>query len=234
MNNDINIFFNFIDKQTVPILKLIRSWNKRSIKIWYCKDCIEDNIEIKKIISQRRDFKCIEDNISIDHSISYYEWQLSEAKVLSCTNALAALIHRNKTNSTNYIVIDSNLTLNSKRQIVAFTDAQQKPDLPDKFYKFPCFSNSDAIFDYCKCKGIFQFDKDDTSKYQPTGKQYNGANIYKVIKDNNTLKNGYYFYLDTLHKNHYEVFDPTGKIHLGEMNLDGVLDKSKADRKKRI
>ena len=33
-----------------------------------------------------------------------------------------------------------------------------------------------------------------------------------------------------LHKTHYEVFDNTGKKHLGEANLNGVLYKDKAEK----
>ncbi len=47
-----------------------------------------------------------------------------------------------------------------------------------------------------------------------TGKHCKGAQIYKEIST------GYYWYLDTLHKNELEVFDKGGK-HLGTSDLEG-------------
>lgn len=53
-----------------------------------------------------------------------------------------------------------------------------------------------------------------------------GATVYKE------KSTGYYWYLDNFHKTHYEVFDKTGKKHIGEANLDGKIDFSRADSKK--
>lgn len=50
------------------------------------------------------------------------------------------------------------------------------------------------------------------------------------------LKNKTYWYVDNLHIGkaaHIEVFDSNGKKHLGEANLQGILDYSKADSKKK-
>ena len=44
---------------------------------------------------------------------------------------------------------------------------------------------------------------------------------------------GRYWYLDNLHKNHYEVFDING-LHIGEANLQGFVDHTKKDRNKTI
>lgn len=71
----------------------------------------------------------------------------------------------------------------------------------------------------------------DSRRFINTGKHKNGAVIYKDIQT------GYYWYKDTLHTGkteHYEVFDSTGRTHLGEAGIDGVLDSSKANRAKRI
>ena len=43
----------------------------------------------------------------------------------------------------------------------------------------------------------------------------------------------YYWYLDNFHKTHYEVFDSTGKQHIGEANLQGRIDTSKRNSVKR-
>ena len=66
---------------------------------------------------------------------------------------------------------------------------------------------------------------EDTKKFNKTSKNQKGAIIYK---ENNT---GYYWYIDTLHKSHYEVFD-NNKNHIAEANLSGKLDRTKSDRSK--
>lgn len=57
-----------------------------------------------------------------------------------------------------------------------------------------------------------------------------GATVYE--------KDGLYYYRDTLHVGeaaHVEVFDHTGRKHLGEADpISGVLDESKADATKSI
>jgi hypothetical protein len=54
-----------------------------------------------------------------------------------------------------------------------------------------------------------------------------GQPVYQERKTN------HYWYLDNIHKNHYEVFDSNGK-HLGEANLNGVLNYNKRDKEKFI
>lgn len=46
-------------------------------------------------------------------------------------------------------------------------------------------------------------------------------------------RRGTLWYKDNFHKNHYEVFDKTGRVHLGEANERGQLDRSKADPDKK-
>jgi hypothetical protein len=57
-----------------------------------------------------------------------------------------------------------------------------------------------------------------------------GRKIYREILS------GRYWYVDNLHfgqKSHIEVFDPTGKHHLGEATLMGEVDHTKADPEKK-
>ncbi len=59
------------------------------------------------------------------------------------------------------------------------------------------------------------------------GKAYKGSPIYIVTsKNNGPLRKGDRFYLDTLHKDHIEVFDKGGKF-VGAFNLDGTKNIKK-------
>ena len=67
---------------------------------------------------------------------------------------------------------------------------------------------------------IYPFSLKDGTRFQKNGRIVQGQNVYREIDT------GYYWYLDNLHKNHYEVFDRKGQ-HIGTANTDGVIDPSK-------
>lgn len=66
---------------------------------------------------------------------------------------------------------------------------------------------------------------ENTNKFERTSKTVKGATVYKEKETD------YYWYLDTLHNNHYEVFN-SQKEHLGEADLEGNLDIGKKDSSK--
>lgn len=66
-----------------------------------------------------------------------------------------------------------------------------------------------------------------SSKFSETSQKMKGAKVYKECST------GYYWYRDTFHNTHYEVFDANGR-HIGEANLSGDLDMSKAKPGRRL
>ncbi|WP_293139478.1 hypothetical protein [Okeania sp. SIO3I5] len=71
----------------------------------------------------------------------------------------------------------------------------------------------------------------DTNRFELTQKQHDGRRIYKE------KETGYLWYVDNLHYGksaHLEVFDKTGKNHIGESNLEGNIDRAKSDQKKSV
>lgn len=71
-------------------------------------------------------------------------------------------------------------------------------------------------------RGItYSFSLKDDSRFQRDGRIVQGQNVYREIET------GYYWYLDNLHKKHYEVFDRKGQ-HIGTANTDGDIDFSKS------
>ncbi|MTJ11977.1 hypothetical protein FJR11_05070 [Anabaena sp. UHCC 0187] len=70
----------------------------------------------------------------------------------------------------------------------------------------------------------------DTTRFKKTANKCQGRSIYIE------LTTGRYWYVDNLHKSnpHLEVFDKTGKNHLGEADLDGNINYSKSDSDKII
>ena len=71
----------------------------------------------------------------------------------------------------------------------------------------------------------------DTTKFKKTANKCQGRVIYL---ESNTER---YWYVDNFHEGeaaHLEVFDKTGKNHLGEADLDGNINYSKSDSDKTI
>lgn len=70
-------------------------------------------------------------------------------------------------------------------------------------------------------RGIrYSFSLKDGTRFQKCRKNVQGQNVYREIDTD------YYWYLDNLHKNHYEVFDRK-RQHIGTANTDGIIDSSK-------
>ena len=71
---------------------------------------------------------------------------------------------------------------------------------------------------------------------QRTGKTFQGAQIFKFTEKTTiggtTFKKGDYFYLDNLHKDHYEAFNKCGSSK-GVFNMDGSLNPSKTEKAKK-
>ncbi|WP_293083573.1 hypothetical protein [Okeania sp. SIO3B5] len=71
----------------------------------------------------------------------------------------------------------------------------------------------------------------DTNRFESTQKQHDGRKIYKE------KETGYIWYVDNLHYGksaHLEVFDKTGKNHIGESDLEGKIDRAKSDKNKSV
>ena len=70
---------------------------------------------------------------------------------------------------------------------------------------------------------------------QRTGKTFQGAQIFKFTQKTKigetTFKKGDYFYLDNLHKDHYETFNKCGSSK-GVFNMDGSLNPAKTAKAK--
>ena len=64
------------------------------------------------------------------------------------------------------------------------------------------------------------FSLKDITRFCKTGQNRQGQLVYKE------LISGCYWYLDNLHKNHYEVFDSSG-VHIGIADMQGNIDISK-------
>ena len=219
----IDIYVQELNQNTEKIVADIRKQRNPNIKVWVYRNEIA-NSKDGLLIGNWRDIKFIEDNHVIDSSITYFIWDITQfqASVLSC--GLKWVISRS--DQTQFCILSqSNHPFNN---ITMFKDAIHLEHLPEKFIKVPCFNTFSDIIEYCKIKGIFTFSLEDKNKFSDANgvDHVQGAKVYEEISTKNL------WYLDMLHKTHYEVFESTGQKHIGVANLDGLLDKTKKDKKK--
>ena len=86
--------------------------------------------------------------------------------------------------------------------------------------KLDCLDNKSAIENWLREKQVLK-DPDledclkDTTRFKKTSIICQGRSVYQEISTQ------YFWYLDNLHRNHFEIFDPTGKHHIRVGDLDG-------------
>ena len=100
--------------------------------------------------------------------------------------------------------------------------------------KLDCLDNKFAIENWLREKQVLK-DPDledclkDTARFEKTSIICQGKSVYREIATQNL------WYLDNLHRSHFEIFDPTGKRHIRLGNLDGSsresTKKEKQDKK---
>ena len=88
--------------------------------------------------------------------------------------------------------------------------------------------NHNHLFALVRARGlVVDFSLSDTSRFKKTKFERQGQLVYKEL----TTK--CFWYLDNLHRNHYEVFD-SNENHLGEADLNGNIDISKRENGRKL
>lgn len=212
----LNVYFKLIDDTTLPILEELRRYRYKCINYW-----------INPIYSSHsfiRDFRDIQ-HTQINHQLICFDWNIVLRHAEPQNDGLEHLVSRFLVEGTKFVIVDN--CQHSGQQLVLFQDAPHLKNFPQHFVKVPCFCNFQDLIDYAISENIFPFALENNTDFQKTNRQFQGKTIYKEKKNNR------YWYLDNLHKNHYEVFDCNGR-HIGEADLEGNLDTSKKDNNKKI
>lgn len=213
----INVYFHVLDDVTEPIFKELRRLRPRDVKLWFNSSDYDKT-------SQLKDKSFIDRNLK-DGDLCCFHWDVHNVKVSMLCDGLKHLAIRYDLYQTNFICIDNRVPV--KNHLTLFLDAEHKHEHPKGFIHVPCFNELDKILDYLRREGIFKFSLDDCQRFIKTNKVLQGVTVYEEIGTK------YYWYLDNFHKTHYEVFDSDGKNHLGEADLNGNLDRTKKDKRKK-
>lgn len=217
----INVYFHVINKDTLSIFSNLRDLRHINIKLWFQRDDVQN----RKDIIHVKDIDIIEHNC-IDNSIGCFNWDIEEEKVMHLFKGLNHLVSRCVLYGSSFVCIDDKKHCGN--QLIFFQDAKHKAEYPKEFIKIPCYNNWEDFYNYLLNKNIFSFSLEDETKFVKCANinPVQGAIVYKE-KDT-----GHYWYLDNFHKTHFEVFDATGKRHIGEADLEGNIDYGKADKRK--
>ena len=223
--DEVNVYLHGLSQDSLAIAKKVRAWGARKVRLWVSEENLRQS-SFKGLVANWRDGHVIDQNVQVDNSISYFEWDLKTVGIDPITSeGLKALVQRCRTQNLQFVILGEGAK--SKDRFVGFVDAPQRPDLPDGWQMCEWVTTYDELLALCQLRGVFDFDLTNVSRFARTEQIFQGEPVYRE------QKTGHLIYLDHLHKTHYEVFDPQGK-HLGEMSLNGILDRTAADRNKRL
>ena len=222
---EVNVYLHGLSQASLAIVKKVRAWGTRKVRLWVSAENLRQS-SFKGLVANWRDGRAIDQNVQVDNSIGYYEWDLKTVGIDPITSkGLRALIQRCRTQNLQFVILGEGAK--SKNRFACFVDAPQRPDLPDGWQTCEWVTTYEELLVLCQRRGVFDFDLTNSVLFARAEQIVQGAPVYKE------LKTGHLIYLDHLHKTHYEVFDSQGK-HLGEMSLNGDLDRTKADPNKRL
>ena len=223
--DEVNVYLHGLSQDSLAIAKKVRAWGTRKVRLWVSEENLRQS-SFKRLVANWRDGCVIDQNVQVDNSIGYYEWDLKTVGIDPITSkGLRALIQRCRTQDLQFVILGEGAKI--KNRFAGFVDAPQRPDLPDGWQTCEWVTTYEELLVLCQRRGVFDFDLANVSRFARAGQGGQSEPVYKELKTGNLI------YLDHLHKTHYEVFDSQGK-HLGEMSLNGDLDRTKADPNKRL
>ena len=217
----LNVYFKILDNVTLPILEELRKKRYNHIRCWF-----KDSDKSQKPMLYIRDSDIIQ-HPRTDKSLICYNWDILAGQAQPEYDGLEHLVWRSLQHNESFVCIDNCSHCND--QLVLFQDAKHMKDYPQVFIRVPCFHKITDLMDYAHSEGVFSFTLKDNNSFEKCNgiKPIQGAIVYKETTT------GHFWYLDMFHKTHYVVFDHKGK-HLGEADMNGVLDKTKKDKTKTI
>jgi hypothetical protein len=162
---------------------------------------------------------------------SYVLWFLEQFEVKAVNNGtLAEMAERMLSQTTEkYLLLNIHQSIRINRQFLpVFKDCLHIACLPVHIEFISDEKEFQLWWDvYQKTEGISHFSLLERQRFTKTRLVEQGKTVYKEVSTNR------YWYLDNLHKDHYEVFNAQGE-HIGVASLQGNIDSSKKEKGRRI
>mgnify|MGYP002624319572 CR=1 FL=1 len=214
------LILNAGDAQIKAAARALRQSRQKSIRLW-----IERAYVNEPPYNNWKDKHVIDNRVGALPNV-YYEWNINNQTVQNLGHELRSMWWRMKEEQLEFCIM-TNMP-QPKNRMVMFEDSYTDDRLPNRFESIRCFGDYDSFMNYCKQTGTVQFSLHDTCffKHEHATPKVKGAEVFREIATDRL------WYKDTLHKDHYEVYEPRGRKHIAEANLNGEIDFSKADDQK--
>lgn len=213
----LNVYFCVVDDVTTPVLDSLRD-ARLPVKIWVPAD---DNGY--RVQWRTHDIACI----TCDMTSRYpgcFRWDIGTPLTTLETTGINHMLARIVGHKSAFVCVDNRA--HPCGQLVLFHDCHYKAEYPECFYKVKAFDTFDSLREFID-NIPDEFSLSDESRFVKTHYVMQGQSVYMETATRR------YWYLDNLHKDHYEVFDYNG-THLGEADADGSVDFSRGDSKKKL
>ena len=213
-----NVYFCVVDDVTTPILDSLRQ-ARLPVKIWVPAD--DNGYRVSRHTRDIAEITC--DNI-IQRYPGCYRWDIGESVTSVETDGLDHMLARIKEYDAGFVCVDNRP--HPCGQLVLFHDCHYRVEYPDAFCKVKAFDSYETL-EHFIVNLPDEFSLDDESRFNRTNYVVQGQTVrYEFGRRR-------HWYLDNLHKDHYEVFDHNGD-HLGEADLDGVMRTDSRDPNKKL
>lgn len=208
----VNFFVPELNATTRSIVEELRSLRSREARLWMPKSVYDGDARLRLA----SDIHIVENNIQFDHSLLCYSWDVNTTTVTPMQAFYRELVAHTKLAQTEIWIIVTTNPLPFDRYYL-FLDATHNIDYPDNWYNYPCISTPKSLFEVCAANQIEPRNiLLDTRRFRIDNRDFNHTRGAKVYRE---LETGNLYYKDTLHKDHFEVFDPQGQKHKGEASL---------------
>ena len=152
----------------------------------------------------------------------YLWWRIDDLSIDYAHTILAEITERMLAYpGETYLLLNMAGAITTERSIVTiFKDAKHHQSLPEKFVRIPYVVDPKELEIWLGTHHQPTFSLLDRNRFRRTSYYVQGKAVFEE------LTTGYFWYLDNLHKNEYEIFD-TNRQHIGVANLQGEIDCSK-------
>lgn len=164
----------------------------------------------------------------------YYQWFSETASVIIKTDRLHMYAAENKLSGKESAIISFSYEDPWNRDIIPLIQESIYNNTLPQICNIPYFNPVGSFIEWYKSKVLDNrtFSLTDITRFERTSKLYKKSKR-RIYKERSTNRYWYYDFFHSDNKEHYEVFDNTGN-HVGEADMNGVLDETKKDKTKSI
>ena len=199
--------------------------NRSSFKIWLPQEAYNDS---NKNVRHWKDIGQLEKGVVIDKRFMCFEWDVNSTQITRREDIYRYCVEHS-TDGGCWVVLTEDK--HPKGQIAFFLDTKEDVNYPDEWIHLICFDSAETILTFCREIEDAYSRLSNNPKFvevHDNFKHTRGAQVYKEKKTE------CFWYLDTFHRDHFEVFDKFGKKHFGEADVRTLqLRDNSADSKKK-